>query len=621
MSVRCFCYSLPAVLALVLMATAVRGTEAVTNRLAQIEEQIAQTKTLLADTTNDLERTHWQQSLELLQQDRQNLQRRMALDEKEHQLTVRQQRQTNYRLQEMLRAISTDVSMPSNEVARSEYAIQSLQLQRNETEQARQSLAGAGQTNAEQIAELDQQLRVLDEETAARSAERDAAEARVHLVSEARRIEEAQRNAAINPQVTLRLLREQQRQLNAAAKGRTDAAEVVALYQLRREGISAALALSQEKVAHLEAEQALFNKKNQGVKGWFKTLPLFFSSNAEKKYLSQRLQAQQQQLTAVEASIGLTTQLHDLLDLDTAHLQEEHATLLNRFEQRLLIPAGTIVVLLIGYLLFSRILTPRLLTKERQASSRRLAGYLCVFLGLLELVLFFFEDLRSVATILGIASAAVVIALQDMCSAFAGWFVIMLGRKFAVGQRVEIDGTRGDVIDIQLLRTTLLEVNNGLGVDEPTGRIIVVPNSFVFKSKYFNYSYLHPFVWTKLDITVTYETPASEAQALLLRALEEETRDEFAAARTAAGAMEQHYGVPDANYQPKIYSFIADSGVLFRLIYCSHYKRISSTRNRVNTRIIQEFEKNPRLQFAYPTERHIPTPEKGGFHVALEHPN
>ena len=231
--------------------------------------------------------------------------------------------------------------------------------------------------------------------------------------------------------------------------------------------------------------------------------------------------------------------------------------------------------------------------------------------------MFFFEDLKSVATILGIASAAVVIALQDMCSAFAGWFVIVASRKFAVGQRVEIDEHKGDVIDIQLLRTTLLEVNNWLGVDEPTGRVIVIPNSFVFKSKVFNSSFLHPYVWGKLDITVTYETPAGDAQALLLRVLEEETRDEFAAARTAAAAMEREYGAPDAVYQPKIFSVIADSGVQFRLLYVAHYRHVSGTRSRINARIIREFEKDPRMQFAYPTERHVPTPEKGGFPVAL----
>lgn len=589
-----------------------------TNQFAQFDEQIAQARTLITETTNTTEKAYWQQRLELLQQDRRNLEQRIALDEKERLLAARQQKQSGSRLREILRTIGTDVNTPSNELTRAENSIRMVQLQRVSGEQARHELSQTGQTNTEQMADLDQQLRVLDEELAARIAEREAAEARWHLVTEANRIDEALRGTAINPQVTIRLLREKQQRLSASAKGRQDADDFIALNRQRREGIAAALALSQEKVAHLEAEQALVSKKNQGMKGWFKTLPLYFSGGAEKRYLARRVTLQQQQLAAVDNTINLATQQRDLLDREAAYLQEERASLRARFEQRLLLPIGSIILLVATYLLFSRLLVPRFMVRDRQVVGRRMAGYLCSFIALVVVVTFFFEDLRSVATILGIASAAVVIALQDMCSAFAGWFVIMSGRKFAVGHRVEIDGHRGDVIDIQLLRTTLLEVDSWLGVDEPTGRIIVVPNSFVFKSKFFNYTYLHPYVWNKLDITVTYETPASEAQALLLRVLEEETREELAAARTASNTMERHYGIPDATYQPKIFSYIADSGVQFRLLFVAHYKRVSSTRTRINTRIMQEFAKDPRLQFAYPTQRHIPTPEHGALRVAVE---
>ena len=594
------------------------AAQSITNQFAQIEEQITQTQTLIAETTNTTEKTYWRQRLDLLQQDQQNLIRRAALDEKERQLTAHQQQQVGLRLREMLRAISTDISAPSNELIRAENFIRMVQLRRVETEQVCHDAASAGQTNAEQLADLNQQLRMLDDEASARVAERDAAEARLRLIGAANRIDDALRSAAVNPVVTIRLLREKQEQLRATEKGARDAADLAALNQQRREGVAAALALAQEKVAHLEAEQALTTKKNQGVKGWFKNLPLYFSGNAEKKYLSKRVQFQQQQLAAVDATITSSTHLRDLLDREVAYLRDERANLIARFEQRLLAPIGAIALLLAIYLLFSRLLVPRLFIRDRQVVNRRIAGYLCSFLGLVVLVMFFFEDLRSVATILGIASAAVVIALQDMCSAFAGWFVIMSGRKFAVGHRVEIDGQRGDVIDIQLLRTTLLEVDNWLGVDEPTGRIIVIPNSFVFKSKFFNYTYMHPFVWNKLDITVTYETPTDEAQTLLMRILEEETREEFAAARTGANSMEQRYGIPDATYQPKLFSYIADSGVQFRLLYVAHYKHVSATRTRINTRIIQEFARDPRLQFAYPTERHIPTPENNVLRVALE---
>jgi small-conductance mechanosensitive channel len=219
---------------------------------------------------------------------------------------------------------------------------------------------------------------------------------------------------------------------------------------------------------------------------------------------------------------------------------------------------------------------------------------------------------------MGIVGAAVVIALQDLCSSFAGWFVIVTSRKVKVGDRVEIEGHRGDIIDIQMLRTTLLELNNWLGVDEPTGRVVVVPNSFIFKSQVFNYSHVHPSIWGKVDITVTFETPAAKAYETLLRVLEEETKDEFEGAQRGGQKLIDKYGLVRISYEPHIHSVIDASGVTFSLFYVSHYRRYSTTRDKLVTRILAEFEKDPELNFAYPTERLIPTPEGGGFPVSMQ---
>ena len=600
----------PGIAALVCLAMhAVCGGEAWTQRQKQIEGQIAETKALLADTTNQAERVQWQQRLDLLEQDRRNLEQRAALDRKEQQLAVLQKQHAVNNLREALRAVDPDLTAPARETQRLEKSIRELRGTRAELEQNRQASGGAS-TNTEQVAEADQHLRAVDEEILARTLERETSERRIHLVTEVKRIEDSLQTLSANSQPTLQILREKRQQIGATLKRMADTADLVALDRARREEIAAALTLSQERLAHADAELALLDKKTQGVKGWLKARPQFYVANMERKYRTERLTAQQQQLAAIEEISGLDAQLRDLYEREATFLNEDLAALDARYRQRLILPAYAIAAILAGYLILSQLLLRIFCPKETRIVARRLSSYLAALLVIVVLVLFFFEDLRSVATILGIASAAVVIALQDMCSAFAGWFVIMASRKFAVGHRVEIDEQRGDVIDIQLLRTTLLEVNNWLGVDEPTGRILIIPNSFVFKSKVFNYNYIHPYAWNKLDITVTYETPSQEAKALLFRILEEETREQFQEARVAGAAMERRYGVPDSNYEPKLFSVIADSGILFRLVYVAHYRHMSSTRNRLNERIIREFERDPRMQLAYPTERQIQEQEK-----------
>ena len=249
---------------------------------------------------------------------------------------------------------------------------------------------------------------------------------------------------------------------------------------------------------------------------------------------------------------------------------------------------------------------PRLYKHELLVSARRVNRYFMVGRRCSSVVAgFFFEDLRLLATTLGIVSAALVIALQDVFVSIAGWFAIILSNKIRVGDRVEIDGDKGDVIEIELMRTTLNEIEAGLGIDHPTGRIVAIPNSFIFRSRVQNATRHHRWVWLRTDITVTYETPLPEAIAVIRKALEDVTAEAFAEARRDAVAFEIRYGRPDAVYEPKIYCTIADSGVMFTLLAITEYTQKSAMRDRLHWRILNDFASDPRLQFAYPTQREI----------------
>ena len=577
------------------------------SRTEQIEQQIVATKALVAAATNDAERAQWNQRLELQEQDLQSVKKRIVLDAKEKTLTAEHKRRAGVVLRESLHAIDADVTAPNQEVFRLNRTIRDLRAERGNMDDLHQRLQQDVQENAERIADTDQRIRNNDEDLLARTLERDAAELHVRLGTEATRIDEMLRNLPVNPRPTIRLLVDKRRYLAAEQKQMEDEASHIETLDQEKLDLSAALTLSQEKLSHVDGELALLEKKRQIDTNRNETRQLSYMASTEKKLLALRIQAQQQQVAALDSIRGFAGQLHDLYAKEIGFLNEDLGSILFRYRKQFLLPLFTILVLIVGRFLASRLVFPLIYKHESLFIARRLSSYLLALLIITVLALFFLEDIKQVATVLGIASAAVVIALQDLCSAFAGWFVIIGSRKFRVGDRVEIDGMRGDIIDIQLLRTTFVEINNWLGVDEPTGRVVLVPNNFVFKSKVFNYTHVHPYVWNKVDITVTYETPALEAQALLLKILEEETATEFGEAKQGATAMETRYGVSDTVYQPKMYMFLADSGVMFSLVYCCHYRRNGATRNQINKRIVQEFAKDPRMQLAYPTHREIRT--------------
>ncbi|MBC8453630.1 mechanosensitive ion channel [PVC group bacterium] len=349
----------------------------------------------------------------------------------------------------------------------------------------------------------------------------------------------------------------------------------------------------------------LFGEKNEEQK----RIELLIEQARDRRAVQlDRIKHLEAQRTPLKEALALTSQASELYQAEKAFLLEQLSEMEYSFFRQILLPFGIILGFIVSYLVISHLALPPLCKKETLFVYRRLGGYAVTLLIVIVLVVFFLEDLKAIVTVLGLVGAAVIIALQDLCSAFAGWFVITASRKMHIGDRVEIDGLRGEVIDIQILRITLAELNNWLDVDEPTGRTLIIPNSFIFKSHVYNYSHVHPFIWGKADITVTFESPQRESHDLLMKCLVEETEENFAAAKRAGKLMEKHYGTEHAVYEPRIHVLVAESGVCFSLFFVCHYRRFCATKDRILKRVVMEFDKADNINFAYPTERHIPTP-------------
>src|ERR1700678_3358117 len=141
-------------------------------------------------------------------------------------------------------------------------------------------------------------------------------------------------------------------------------------------------------------------------------------------------------------------------------------------------------------------------------------GYLAI---LLFLALLFEDRLGRLSFALGVAGAGVAVALQDVLASIAGAFSIGFSKLYTVGDRVQIGDTRGDVIDIGLLRTTLMETGNWVSKDLYNGRIVRIPNSAVLKGSVFNYSQGFQFIWDEIKVLVTTTSDCQLAREMLLR--------------------------------------------------------------------------------------------------------
>ncbi len=570
-------------------------------RIEQIKEAIKSLEIVMADSNSPpADRPRLEHKLEAMKQELAIMVEREAIEARERNLKAEVRTQTRELLRDKLLAISSDP-------AAVETRLRELETRRTKATAERTALASQKEvglaTPAEgQRAELAEQLFTKNEEVRALAMAQEAAEYEGTLVRQAQklrdnlRVEEASLvqpslRAWFAKSVELRSDTARDRQLTAMA---ANVAENLRVSE-------AGLALARQKLAKFDEELVLLERQTNFLRRNAPLDQLLATQRAQQQLLGQRLPFLVDQVEALRQSRGFLKTHRELLALEARLLDEQTDELSAAYLNRLLWPLAAAGIILLVYLFVSRVVLPRRYKKEELFLARRLGRYATVLLVCVVAALYLLEDLHVIATTLGLVSAAIVISLQDASASFFGWFVIMAGRKFTIGDRLEIEGVRGDVLDIQLLRTTLLEVNNWLGVDQPTGRVVIVPNNFIFKSKVFNFSHGHPYIWGKIDVTVTFSTPTAGATALFQKVLEEETREGFTEARQEAAEMERRYGVEDADYSPKIYTRIAESGVTFSLIYVSHYRNSSGTRNRINRRLIAELETHKHIQLAYNT--------------------
>ena len=189
-----------------------------------------------------------------------------------------------------------------------------------------------------------------------------------------------------------------------------------------------------------------------------------------------------------------------------------------------------------------------------------------------------------------------------------GWFLVVGKHGISVGDRIEINGVKGDVADVGMLRIAVLEVGNWLSGEQITGRMVFFPNSFIFRGHFFNYSTTNSFIWDEVHILVTYESQWKKAYEIILRVAEEASRDIVERARESQEQLSRRFHLSLGSPEPYAFVNIADSGVDLVLRYISEIKLRRITHDRICREILEAFEKEANIELAYPTQRQLTEP-------------
>ena len=267
---------------------------------------------------------------------------------------------------------------------------------------------------------------------------------------------------------------------------------------------------------------------------------------------------------------------------------------------------GKCVAAVVGILFIHatfRVLEQTLPGRFGRADARYKVRKFVVFSGYLAILLFLallFEDrLGRLSFALGVAGAGVAVALQDVLASIAGAFAIGFSKLYTVGDRVQIGDTRGDVIDIGLLRTTLLETGNWVGKDLYNGRIARIPNSIVLKGSVFNYSQGFRFIWDEIKVVLTGTSDSQLARAMLLRVAKEAIGEYLLEAQSSWKSMSDYYQSENPPLEPTV-ALVVNSGSLeFTVSYVVDYTNRTAMQDQLFTKIAEEVAgSNGRLKWA-----------------------
>jgi len=146
---------------------------------------------------------------------------------------------------------------------------------------------------------------------------------------------------------------------------------------------------------------------------------------------------------------------------------------------------------------------------------RKLLTFAGYAVSVFVVTLAYSSQLAGLTVAFGVAGAGIAFALQEVIASVAGWIALTFSRFYGPGDRIQLGGIKGDVIDIGVLRTTLMEIGDWVQGDLYNGRVVRVANSYVFKEPVYNYSADFPFLWDEIRVPIRFGSDRAEARRLL----------------------------------------------------------------------------------------------------------
>lgn len=268
--------------------------------------------------------------------------------------------------------------------------------------------------------------------------------------------------------------------------------------------------------------------------------------------------------------------------------------------------ATSVIILLVLWLIrrmVCAVMKRRVTDTARYYHVRRAVIHVSTFLGVLLVGRIWIKGFDSLATFLGLAGAGIAVAMHDTIANLAGWAFILSRKPFGVGDRIEIDGHTGDIIDIRLLQFSMIEVGNWVAAEQSTGRIIHVPNSKVLREPLANYETGFRYIWHEIPVLLTFESNWQAAKEILSEIAKQKAEHLSEGAESQIRSAAKNYLIHVGKLTPIVYTTVRESGVLLTIRYIVKPRFRRGSEEEIWEAILSAFAERDDLAFAYPTTR------------------
>jgi small-conductance mechanosensitive channel len=265
----------------------------------------------------------------------------------------------------------------------------------------------------------------------------------------------------------------------------------------------------------------------------------------------------------------------------------------------------TSLALTATYLIFSIIISMFLVKRITDLKTRYTANKAISVLSILFIIALclriWVTDTSALIVSYGIIGAALAFALQDVFKNFVGGFLIIISSMYRVGDRIAIDNNFGDVMDIGVLSSTLMEIRGWVSGDQPSGRLLIIPNGLVISHPLYNYTRDHSFVWDEISIPLTYDSDWRRAKDLILGIVIKETASTTMQADAEIERIGEKYYLPKKVVEPSAYIAFTDNWITLDVRYVTDARNRRILRSRLSELILSTIENEDKITISSTT--------------------